>query len=90
MRDVGRHPKTELMTLSEVADVSGHIGDFKIKVRKKARYVVEKDCTACGECATVCPVAVPSETQIGLGTRRAISIPFPQAIPSAYLINPDD
>ena len=87
MMDVGRHPKIKLLAYSEIEDVSGYIGNFKVKVRKKARYVREDECTACGDCATVCPVVVPNEFEMGLSTRRAIYIPFPQAVPSAYVIN---
>jgi len=85
--DVGRHPKITLMTYSEVEDISGYVGNFKVRVRKKARYVDETECTACSDCAAVCPVVTPDEFQLGLSTRRAIYIPFPQAVPSAYLID---
>ena len=90
MMDAGRHPLIKLLTLSEVEEVSGYIGNFKVKVRKKARYVDEKECTACGDCTSSCPVTIPDEYQVGLATRRAIYLPFPQAVPSAYLINPED
>jgi len=85
--DVGRHPKISLLTNSELEDVSGYIGNFNVTVRKKARYVDEKECTACGECVQVCPVTTPNEFQIGLSTRKAIYLPFPQAVPSAYVLN---
>ncbi len=61
MTDVGRHPRIKLMTLSEVEGVSGYIGNFKVKVRRKARYVNESECTNCGDCADVCPVTKPDE-----------------------------
>jgi len=88
--DVGRHPNIELLAYSEVEDVSGYVGNFRVRVRRKARYVDENECTACGDCAAVCPVVVPDEYQIGLGSRRAIHIPFPQAVPSAYLVAADE
>ncbi len=88
--DVGRHPNIELLTYAEVEDVSGYVGNFKVRVRKKARYVIEDECTACGDCAAVCPVVVPDEFQMGLATRRAAYIPFPQAVPSAYIINREE
>ena len=88
--DAGRHPRIELLAYSEVEDISGYVGNFKIRVRKKARYVDEKECTACGDCVPVCPVVKPDEFQTGLSTRRAIYIPFPQAVPSSYIINMDE
>ncbi|KPJ48448.1 methyl-viologen-reducing hydrogenase subunit delta [candidate division TA06 bacterium DG_26] len=87
MMDVGRHPKIKLLTYSEIEDISGYIGNFHIKVRKKSRYVKESECTACEECSKVCPVVIPDEHQLGLASRKAIYIPFPQAVPSAYLID---
>ena len=87
MMDVGRHPNIELFTNSEVIEVNGQAGDFKVKVRKKARMVDEKDCTACSECEKVCPVDLLSEFNEGLGTRKAIYRPFPQAVPNSYSIS---
>jgi len=87
MMDVGRHPNIKLLANSEVEDISGYVGNFKARVRKKARYVDESECTSCGDCAKVCPVVVPDEFQMGLGSRKAIHIPFPQAVPSAYIVN---
>jgi len=87
MMDAGRHPNIELLAYSEVEDVSGYVGNFRVRVRKKARYVDENECTACGECTKVCPIVRPDEFQQGLSTRRAIYIPFPQAVPSAYVVD---
>ena len=87
MMDVGRHPRIRLLAYSEIEEISGYVGNFHVRVRKKARYVDEDECTACGQCVPVCPVIKPDEFQMGLSTRRAIYIPFPQAVPSAYLIN---
>lgn len=87
MMDVGRHPRIKLLAYSEVEEVSGYVGNFKVRVRKKARYVNEEECTACGDCVDVCPVIMPDEYQMGLSSRRAIYIPFPQAVPSSYIIN---
>jgi heterodisulfide reductase subunit A len=87
MTDVGRHPRIKLLTMSEVIDVKGYVGNFEVKILKKARYVAEKDCTACGDCARVCPVVRPDEFNSGLSSRRAIYSPFPQAVPSAYVVN---
>ena len=63
------------------------MGNFDVRIVKKARYVIEDECTACGECAKVCPVVRPDEFDVGLSSRKAIYKPFPQAIPSSYLIN---
>ena len=87
MMDAGRHPNITLLTYSEVESVTGYVGNFHVRVRKKARYVKEDECTACGDCAKVCPVVVPDEFQMGLAVRKAIYIPFPQAVPSAYVVD---
>ncbi len=87
MTDVGRHPRIKLLTMSEVTEVKGYVGNFSAKIIKKARYVDETECTACGDCAKVCPVVKPDEFNAGLASRRAIYSPFPQAVPSSYLIN---
>jgi heterodisulfide reductase subunit A len=90
MTDVGRHPRIELMTLSEIKSIKGYVGNFDVTVQKRARYVNENECTACGDCAQACPVLKPDEFEIGLSSRKAIFIPFPQAVPSAYVLNPLD
>jgi heterodisulfide reductase subunit A len=87
MMDVGRHPKIKLLTYSELEEVSGYVGNFNVKVRKKARYVDENECNACAECFKVCPVAIPDEFQQGFSSRKAIYMQLPQAVPSAYLID---
>ncbi len=87
MMDVGRHPNIELMTYSEVESVTGYVGNFNVAIRKKARYVDPNECTSCDECAKVCPVTVPDEYQQGFSSRKAIYLPFPQAVPSSYILN---
>jgi heterodisulfide reductase subunit A len=84
---VGAHPYIELISYSEVTDVSGFVGNFKVKINKKARYVDVDKCTGCGECSIVCPVTVPNEFDLGLGNRKAIYRPFPQAVPNAFTID---
>ena len=84
---VGQHPYIELMTWSEVEEVSGHVGDFKVKIKKKARYVDESKCTGCGTCIEKCPWKTDSEFEAGLGQRKAIYIPFPQAVPNVPVID---
>jgi heterodisulfide reductase subunit A len=87
MMDVGNHPRIKLFTYSTVEEVSGYVGNFKVKVRKKARYIDENECTACNDCAEVCPVVLPDEFQQGFSSRKAVYMPFPQAVPSVYLID---
>jgi heterodisulfide reductase subunit A len=87
MMDVGRHPNIKLLTYSQVESISGYVGNFKVRIRKKARYVDAAVCNACGKCAEACPVVVPDEFQRGFSSRKAAYIPFPQAVPSSYLID---
>jgi len=89
MVDVARHENIELITYAEVESVEGYIGNFRVKVRKKPRYVDEEKCTGCGECANICPVkgVVPNDFDLGLSKRGAVYIPFPQAIPLVYTID---
>jgi heterodisulfide reductase subunit A len=87
MTDAGRHPNITLLTLSEVEELTGYVGNFRVRIRKKARYVSEGQCTACGDCVDVCPIAMPNEFDMGLSTRRAIYSPFPQAVPAAYVVD---
>jgi heterodisulfide reductase subunit A2 len=90
MTDAGRHPRIKIHTLSEVVEIKGYVGNFDVRIVKKARYVIEKECTACGDCAKACPVVRPDEFNMGLSSRRAIYSPFPQAVPSAYVLNPGE
>ncbi len=84
---VGSHPYIELMSYSEVVEVAGFIGNFTVKIRRKPRYIDVHECNGCADCEKVCPVTVPSEFNMGLGTRKAAYRPFPQAVPSAYVID---
>ncbi len=87
MLEVARKEEIEIITYSEVECIEGNVGDFKVRVRKKPRYIREELCTGCGACAEVCPVFTPSSFDLGLGTRRAIYQPFPQAVPQTFLID---
>lgn len=87
MVEVAKHPRIKLMTYSEVQEVSGYVGNFKVKILQKPRYVDPDKCTLCDECTKVCPVVVPNEFELGLTGRRAIYIPFPQAIPATYTLD---
>jgi heterodisulfide reductase subunit A len=87
MVEVSKHPKIKLMTYSEVEEVNGYVGNFKVKIRKKPTYVDPDKCTLCDECTKVCPVVVPNSFDVNLTGRRAIYIPFPQAIPATYTLD---
>lgn len=87
MVDVGSHPNIELMTYSEVESVDGEAGAFRARVRQKARYVNFDTCTGCGICQQKCPKRVPSEFDMGVGPRKAIYTPFPQAVPAVPVID---
>ena len=87
MVEVSKHPKIKLLTYSEVQEVSGYVGNFKVKILKKPTYVDPEKCTLCDECTKVCPVVTSNEFDLGLTGRRAIYIPFPQAIPATYTLD---
>ncbi len=90
MLDVGRHPNIELMAYSEVEKVEGEAGDFKVTVRRKARYVDEDKCTGCGACTEKCPTLLPDAFNMGLGERKAIYSWFAQGIPSTHTIDAEN
>jgi heterodisulfide reductase subunit A len=74
--------------LSEIKEASGHIGNFKLRILKKARYVTN-ECTSCGDCIEACPQLAPDEFNAGLSIRRAVHLPFAQAVPSTFMIDMD-
>ncbi len=88
MVEVAQHPNITLHTYSEVESLEGFIGNFNVKIRKKARCVDEKLCTGCGLCSQKCPTKKNlSEFNEGLGYRPAIYSPFPQAVPNKPVID---
>ena len=90
MVDCAQHEKITIHSYSEVASVSGFVGNFTVKIRKKARYVDELKCTGCGVCTEKCPMKkVPDAFNLGLNNRRAIYIPFAQAVPKVATIDAD-
>ncbi|MGD2272065.1 MAG: NAD(P)-binding protein [Desulfobacterales bacterium] len=90
MVEVSQNPNIELLSCSEVKEVSGFIGNYTVRVLRKPRYVKEGACTGCGECEKVCPVPIPNSWDEGLGDRKAIGRCFPQAIPITYNIEKKD
>ena len=90
MVSVGQDKHINLMTWAEVESVSGFVGNYKVRVRKKARYVDASKCTGCGDCSTVCPVDKPNEWDAHTRMRSAIYRPFPQAVPITFLIDKSD
>ncbi|MBA3062722.1 MAG: CoB--CoM heterodisulfide reductase iron-sulfur subunit A family protein [Atribacteria sp.] len=87
MVQVGQHPKIKLLAFSEVEEVSGYVGNFKVKIRRKASFVDWDKCTGCGFCMEKCPAKVPSEFNEFLSKRKAIYTLFPQAVPNKPVID---
>ncbi|WP_291786531.1 4Fe-4S binding protein, partial [Maribacter sp.] len=86
MLNVNRNENIEILSYSEVKEVEGYVGNYKIKVEMKPRFVTD-DCNGCSACAEVCPVYVPNFFDENLGARKAIDIAFGQAVPFLYDIN---
>ncbi|MFX1517607.1 MAG: hydrogenase iron-sulfur subunit [Promethearchaeota archaeon] len=90
MADVGNHPNIDLIASAEVSHIDGYVGNFEVTIKKEPRYVDEDLCTACNDCIDICPVNVIDEYSGNLGWRKAIYIPYPQAVPAAYLIDTEN
>ncbi|MDD4343777.1 MAG: CoB--CoM heterodisulfide reductase iron-sulfur subunit A family protein [Eubacteriales bacterium] len=86
---VARHPNINVLTSTNVMEITGEAGDFKVRIFKKARYVDLDKCTGCGACSQVCPVKIEDEYNQNLCKTKNIYIPYPQAVPLAALINPE-
>lgn len=89
MVEVVSHPNVEIITLADVEEVKGSAGNFQVTVKIRPRYIDEGKCITCGICAEKCPKKVPDEFNHFLSFRKAAYIPFPQATPRAYVIDPD-
>jgi len=87
MVEVNQNTRISLMTYCEVLDVSGKPGNFTVRILKKARRVNVSTCIGCGTCSEKCPAQAPSEFDAGTAMRKAIYIPFPQAVPNKYMID---
>jgi heterodisulfide reductase subunit A len=92
MTEVGAHPNITLWTYSEVDEVDGFVGNYKVKVRHRPRYIIEDACVGCLECIEVCVFRrgkTPDEFNLGLSKRKPVYIPFPQAVPQVVTIDPN-
>lgn len=87
MVEVSRHDNIELLTYSEVKDLHGSAGSFDVDIWRRTKYIDPNECTACGDCADVCPVSIPHEFEEGLSERSAIYVEYPQAVPLSYTID---
>lgn len=85
--EVGKHDRIQLLTYSEVENVTGEVGRFQVRIRRRAAYVDWEKCTGCGLCQEKCPAKVPAEFQRGLGPRKAIYTLSPQAVPNKPVID---
>lgn len=92
MSEVGSHPNITLWSYSEVVAMEGYVGNYKVQVKRKPRYIIEDLCTGCQDCISHCVFKepkFPDEFNEGLGKRRPVYIPFPQATPQVVLIDPE-
>ncbi|MFX0036422.1 MAG: 4Fe-4S binding protein [Candidatus Hermodarchaeota archaeon] len=89
MVDIARNENIELFTYSEIIDIKGYIGNFEVTINKKPHYIDQNKCTGCGICVDFCPTYCDNEFDLGLSSRKAIYIPFPQAVPGKYTIDID-
>jgi heterodisulfide reductase subunit A2 len=86
---VAGHPNIEILTRSRLLDLDGEPGRFTARIEKRPRYINLEKCIACGQCAEKCPRQVPNEFNAGLGNRKAAFLPFPQAVPLKYALDPE-
>jgi heterodisulfide reductase subunit A len=89
MVDASRHPKVDVRTYTEVERVEGFVGNFKVQLREKSRYVHIDRCNGCGECTPVCPIEIPNYFDMNLAPRKAIDVPMSQSVPLIYGIDMD-
>jgi heterodisulfide reductase subunit A len=88
--EVGRHINIELITLAEIENITGEKGNFEVEIFQKARYVDMEKCIGCGACAEKCPKKVDSEYDAGMAKRKAAYVPYAQAVPLKYALDPNN
>jgi heterodisulfide reductase subunit A len=87
LQTLAQNPNIEILAYSRIEAIEGDVGSFRVKVRRKARYVNPEKCTSCGTCAVKCPIKVPNEYNFGHDSRKAIYKDYAQGIPSVYTID---
>lgn len=89
LQTLAQNPNVEIIAYSKIEGIEGQAGNYKVKVRQKARYIDPEKCTSCGACAEKCPTKVPNEYNFGHDKRKAIYKDYAQGIPSVYTIDPE-
>jgi len=90
MVQLGKHKNITLYVNSEVEEIGGFMGNFKATIKRQPQYVDPDICTLCDDCSVACPIVIPSEYDEGLAYRKAIYVPFPQAIPASFTIDTEN
>jgi heterodisulfide reductase subunit A len=83
----GRHPNITILTNTEITNLEGKAGNFKVGLKRKSRYIIEEKCNGCGLCAQKCPIEAVDSFNEGLSQRGAIYVEYPQAVPLKYIID---